>query len=119
MTDNRGVTKADLHFIDEAIANHETCQGQLYQFRRILGEVGKVDARRADLIRGVESEQARLQEAQKGANAAQQELNQVQKQVEEKQRELAAVEKTIAERELRADELNNAINHLRAMLAAA
>jgi chromosome segregation ATPase len=119
MTDNRGVTKADLDFIDEAIANHETCQGKLYQFRRILGEVGKVDARRADLNRGVEAEQARLAEAQKGANAAQANLTELQRQITEKRRELAEVEKTIAERELRAGELNDAINHLRSMLAAA
>jgi peptidoglycan hydrolase CwlO-like protein len=119
MTDERGVTKADLDFIDEAIANHEACQGQLYQFRMILGQVGKVDARRADIVRGVEGEQARLSEAHRQANAAQAELDKVKKQIEDKQRELREVEKTITERTIAAGQLNDTINHLRALLAAA
>jgi chromosome segregation ATPase len=119
MTDERGVTKADLDFIDAAIANHEACQGQLYQFRMILGQVGKVDARRADIVRGVEAEQRRFDEANKAANAAQANLDGVRREIDEKRRELAEVEKKIAEAELRLNELTNEIARLRAMLAAA
>jgi hypothetical protein len=115
----RGVTKADLDFIDECITNHEACQGQLYQFRVILGQVGKVDARRADIVRGVEGEQLRLNEAVQKANVAQADLAKLQREIEAKQRELREVEKVIAERRIACDELNNTINHLRAMLAAA
>jgi peptidoglycan hydrolase CwlO-like protein len=115
----RGVTKGDLDFIDKCIASHEACQGQLYQFRVILGQVGKIDARRVDLNLGTENEQARLAEAHRQANAAQADLAKLQREIEAKQRELAEVEKVIAERRIACDELNNAINHLRAMLAAA
>jgi predicted nucleic acid-binding Zn-ribbon protein len=119
MTDERGVTKADLDLIDAAIANHEACQGQLYQFRMILGQVGKVDARRADIVRGVEAEQARLTEAQRAANAAQANLDGLRREIDEKRRELAEVEKKIAEAEVRLNELTDARARLLAMLAAA
>jgi peptidoglycan hydrolase CwlO-like protein len=117
--ESRGVIDSDLQVIDEAISSHEAFQTQLYALRRILTQVGKVDARRADLVCGVENEQARLQEAHKRANDAQQQLNQIQKQVEDTQRELREVEALIQERTTAANQLNDAINHLRSMLAAA
>jgi predicted nuclease with TOPRIM domain len=117
--DERGVTKADLDLVDEAIANHEFCQGKLYMFRKILGEVFKIDGRCADLTRGVEDAQLRFNEAHQRTNVAQIELDEVKRQITEKRRELAEVEKIMAERRVACDELNNAINHLRAMLAAA
>jgi hypothetical protein len=118
-TPSRVVTNEDLEFIDRAIANHEACQGQLYQFRMILGQVGKVDTKRADLIRGAESEQARLDEVHQKANAAQASLDGVLQQIEVKRRELADVEKTIEERRVACDQLNESINNLRNMLKAA
>jgi peptidoglycan hydrolase CwlO-like protein len=116
---SRVVTNEDLEFIDRAIANHEACQGELYKFRMILGQVGKIDSKRADLIRGAESEQARLDEVHQKANAAQATLDGLQQQIVSKQRELAAVEKTIEERRVACDQLNGSINNLRNILAAA
>jgi chromosome segregation ATPase len=116
---SRDVTQEDLQAVDVAIDSHQGVLDHLYAVRFILGQVGKVDTKRADIIRGVESEQARLAEAHRQANAAQAELAEVQRQITEKRRELAEAEKTVKERELRAGELNDAINHLRAMLAAA
>jgi peptidoglycan hydrolase CwlO-like protein len=115
----RDVTNEDLVVIDKAIANHEECQKELYKFRMLLGQVGKVDAKRGDLVRGVESEQHRFDEAHQKANAAQAELEQLQKEIQNKQRELREVEATIKERELRSTQLSEGINGLRNMLAAA
>jgi peptidoglycan hydrolase CwlO-like protein len=115
----RDVTNDDLAFIDKVIASHEACQGELYKFRMLLSQVGKVDAKRGDLVRGVESEQHRFDEVQQKAKAAQAELDEVLKQIADKRRELAAVEKTIEERTLVSTQLNEGILGLRNMLAAA
>jgi peptidoglycan hydrolase CwlO-like protein len=115
----RNVTNEDLAIIDKAIANHEACQQELYTFRMVLSQVGKVDAKRADLIRGVEGEQARFDETSQRANAAQADLDELQKQIEAKRRELREIEATIKERELRSTQLNEGILGLRNMLAAA
>jgi hypothetical protein len=117
--ETRVVTTEDLAFIDKVIANHEACQGELYKFRMILGQIGKVDKKRADLVHGAESEQLRYDEVHQKANAAQATLDGVQQQIVSKQRELAAVEKTIEERRVACDQLNNSINDLRNILAAA
>jgi peptidoglycan hydrolase CwlO-like protein len=119
MATSRGVTNEDLAIIDKAIANHEECQRELYTFRMVLSQVGKVDAKRGDLIRGVEAEQARFDEVHQRADAAQADLDELHRQIEGKQRELAAVEETIKERELRSTQLSDGINGLRNMLAAA
>jgi hypothetical protein len=66
----RDITAADLEVIDRAIADHEKLQVNLYTLRRILGEVGKVDAKRADLNRGVEAEQQQLDDLRKQSAAA-------------------------------------------------
>jgi hypothetical protein len=76
-------------------------------------------ANRADLNRGVEAEQSRLDEVRKQADAAHEQLTQVQKQIESKQRELAAVEATIQERTIAANQLNEGYLKLRAILEAA
>jgi chromosome segregation ATPase len=119
MPEKRGVTDKDLEVIDKAIADHSELQTHLYTLRRILGEIGKVDAKRADLNRGVEAEQSRLDEVRKQVDAAHEQLTQVQKQIESKQRELAAVEATIKERTIAANQLNEGYLRLRAILEAA
>jgi hypothetical protein len=117
--ETRVVTNEDLQFIDRAIANHEACQGELYKFRMILGQVGKVDKQRADLVHGASSEQARYNEVHQKADAAQATLDGVQQQILSKQRELAAIETTIEERRVACDQLNESINNLRNLLQAA
>jgi hypothetical protein len=116
---DRLVISEDLAVIDQAIADHEKFQTSLYVMRRILGEVGKVDAKRADLNRGVEAEQIRLDNARVAADAAEQRLSQLTQQVESKQRELAAVEVTIQERNVVLNDLNQGYLNLRRMLEAA
>jgi predicted nucleic acid-binding Zn-ribbon protein len=116
---SRQVTNEDVALLDKAIADHELLQKNLYVLRRMLGEVGKVDAKRADLNRGVEAEQQRLDDVRKQADAAQERLTGLGKQIEAKQRELAAVETTIAERTTAANQLNESYLNLRNILAAA
>jgi uncharacterized coiled-coil DUF342 family protein len=85
----------------------------------VLSQVGKVDAKRGDLVRGVEAEQARFDEAHQKANAAQAELEQLQKEIQNKQRELREIEAEIKEKELRSTQLSDGINGLKNLLAAA
>jgi peptidoglycan hydrolase CwlO-like protein len=115
----RDVTATDLEVIDKAIADHEKFQTTLYTLRKILTEVGKVDAKRADLSRGVEAEQARLDDVRLKANAAQEQLDKLQNDIASKQRELAAVEATIQERTIASNQLNEGYLRLRAILEAA
>jgi chromosome segregation ATPase len=116
---SRDVTSEDLALFDQAIADHEKFQTHLYVVRHILGEVGKVDAKRADLNRGVAAEQQLLDDLHKQTEAAQQKVKDVEQQLVLKQRELAGVEATIQERNVVLNQLNEGYNNLRRMLEAA
>ena len=113
----RDVTSEDLQIVDRAIADRENFQTNLYTLRRILGEIGKLDI--GSVRRGIEAEQARLDDVRLKADTAQQQLTQVQKQIEDKRRELASVEATIQERTIAANQLNESYLNLRNILAAA
>jgi hypothetical protein len=101
---SREVTNKDLEVVDKAIADHAVFQKDLFVLQRILTEIGKLDV--ASVRRGVEAEQARLDDVRKQADAAHGDLTQLQKQIEDKRRELASVEATIAERTIAANQLN-------------
>jgi chromosome segregation ATPase len=116
---SRPLISEDLALVDQVIADHEKFQTSLYVLRRILGEVGKVDAKRTDLDRGVEAEQARLDEVRKQADAAQQQLDQLNNQIKDKQRELASVEQSIQQQTVALNQLHEGYHNLRNILAAA
>jgi hypothetical protein len=116
---SRQVVSEDLTVIDQAIADHEALQKNLYLLRRLLGEVGKLDARSADLKRGVEGEQSFLDDLRKQTDAAHQALAQLQKDIQSKRGELREVEQLIQERTVAANQLNEAIARMRNLLEAA
>jgi len=115
----RDVTSEDLAIIDKALADHSELQTHLYTLRRILGEVGKVDAKRADLGRGVEAEQQQLDDLRKQSVTAHQQVKDIEQQLAAKRRELAEVESTIKERNVVVGQLNDGYNNLRRILEAA
>jgi hypothetical protein len=116
---SRQVTDEDLALLDKAIADHEVLQKDLYLLRHLLGEIGKLDARSADLKRGIEGEQSFLDDLRKQTGSAQEQLTQLQKHIEARQRELREVEQLIQERNIVVSELNEGYLKLRAMLEAA
>jgi hypothetical protein len=116
MTD-REIRNEDLEKVDRAIGGNEGLLRDLYALRIRMKEIGNLHY--PEIKRGVESERARLEEANKKADAEQAKLDEVVRQIEEKKRELAAVEKQIEERVLYSSQLNDGIATLKKMLAAA
>jgi hypothetical protein len=96
---------------------HAVFQKDLFVLQRILTEVGRLDV--ASVRRGVEAEQARLDDVRKRADTAQAALTQLQQDITSKQRELASVEATIQQRTVELNQLNEGYLNLRNLLAAA
>jgi hypothetical protein len=92
----RDVTNEDVATVERAIAEHATFQTFLFTLQRLLTEVGRLDM--PSIKRGIQGEQARMDDVRKQADAAQDALTQQQKQIKDKQHELANVEATIQQR---------------------
>src|SRR5262245_5177812 len=113
----REVTATDIQVLDQAIVEFEKFQTQLYVWRRVLGEIWRLDI--GSVKRGVEAERDRLDDLHKQADAAQQQLGELGKQIADKQRALREVEQLIEQRTDELNRLNEGYQRLRAMLAAA
>jgi hypothetical protein len=54
----RAVTETDLQLVDRTIADHEVFQKDLFVLRRVLTEIGNLDARYAGMKQGIEAVQS-------------------------------------------------------------
>jgi peptidoglycan hydrolase CwlO-like protein len=113
----REVTNEDVAIVERAIAEHATFQTFLFTLQRLLIEVGRLDM--PSIKRGIQAEQARMDDVRKQADAAQQHLTQLDNQIKDKQRELVEVEMTIKERNGELNRLHEGYHNLRNLLAAA
>jgi chromosome segregation ATPase len=86
---HRAVTESDLQIVDRAINDHATFQKDLFVLRRVLGEVGDLDARYAGMKQGIEAVQAEGARISSELEHAKAQLAEVQQQTIEKRKELA------------------------------
>ena len=103
----RAVTETDLQLVDRAIADHATFQKDLFVLRRVLSEIGDLDAKYAGMKQGIEAVQAEGGRTNAQLEQVRADFAKDQQELVERRKELAALTAEVQENSERSKPIRN------------